>query len=79
MASVIIPGFLANAQGLTIVRWYYDGGEFVSDGDELLEVMADDMTFTVIAESSGFLRDITVWPGDIVRVGDAIAELCEET
>jgi len=58
--------------------WYFDEGESVEEGEDLLELITDKATFNVPAPVSGKLVEILVGEGDVVKVGEAICRMEEK-
>lgn len=57
----------------TIIKWFKNEGESISQGEPLLEVMTDKVNMEVEAPESGVLRKILAQVDDIVPVQDPIA------
>lgn len=75
MEPIILPQFTHTSPEATIVRWLCEEGEYVRVGDELLEVLIDSETYTVVAETEGFLIDIYYHAGDAVSLDERIAAI----
>ena len=58
--------------------WYYDVGEKVEEGEDLVEMVTDKATFNVPAPVSGDLKEILVGEGDEAKVGDVLAVIEED-
>lgn len=58
--------------------WYYDEGEKVEEGEDLVEMVTDKATFNVPVPASGELKEIVVAEGDEAKVGDVLAIIEEE-
>ena len=58
---------------LTLVSWYKNEGEAVTQGEPLYAVETDKATLDVEAPATGVLRRVTASPGDVVKVLSAIA------
>lgn len=52
--------------------WYFDAGEKVKEGDDLLEVVTDKATFNVPSPAAGALASISAAEGDIVKADDLL-------
>lgn len=67
-----------NEQG-TVTEWHFDEGEFVEEGEILLEISTDSGTVEVVAPQGGTLLERIVDEDEIVRTGEPVALLdCEE-
>lgn len=61
----------------TISFWYYDAGEQVAEGDDLVEVLTDKAAFNVPAPAAGKLAEVAAGEGEAIKVGDVLG--CIET
>ncbi len=59
----------------SIVEWRRKPGEFVAEGDPLVEVTTDKVDVEVPATASGVLTQILAHEGDTVAVGAVLAEI----
>ena len=55
--------------------WYFELGEEVKEGDDLVEMVTDKATFNVPAPGTGKLAERAVDEGDMVKVGDFMAAI----
>ncbi|MCD6404613.1 MAG: lipoyl domain-containing protein [Planctomycetes bacterium] len=60
---------------VTVSFWYFDTGEKVSEGDDLLEVLTDKAAFNVPAPASGKLVETSADEGQAVKVGDILGRI----
>jgi multifunctional 2-oxoglutarate metabolism enzyme len=59
----------------TVLEWHVKEGDFVEEGDTLVEVSTDKVDAEVPAPSSGTVTKILVQPDDVVEIGAVLAEL----
>lgn len=59
----------------TVSFWYYDEGEKVSEGEDLVELLTDKATFNVAAPASGVLLRVGAGEGETVRPAQVIGYL----
>jgi len=52
--------------------WYYDTGESVKEGEDLLEVVTDKATFNVPAPRAGKLVSVVANEGETVKANDLL-------
>ena len=71
--EVLVPPLGQTVDTLTIVSWYKQEGEAVTQGEPLYVVETDKASLDVEAPASGVLRGVTAQPGDEVKVLSAIA------
>jgi len=80
MAKEVVMPALEMAQDTgTLVRWLKAEGEFVAQGEPLMEIETDKVTVEIEAPSAGWLSNITVQSGDEVPVGQVIALLLTDS
>lgn len=76
--EVIMPkAGMAMEEG-TIVKWYKKEGDFVQEGEPLLEIITDKVNMEVEAETSGTLIKIMGQEGEILPVFQVIAYIGAE-
>ena len=73
----ILPELGEGIEEATVSFWMCEKGDSVNKGDDIIEMLTDKATFNVSAPISGVLKDILVKEGDIVKVGQKIAEIEE--
>ncbi len=56
----------------TVSFWYYDPGEDVPAGEDLVEIVTDKATFNVTSPVAGKLIEITAAEGQSVKAGDRL-------
>ncbi len=59
----------------TILEWHKNEGEFVEEGETVVEVSTDKIDAEVPAPASGVISKILAQPDDTVAVGQALAQL----
>ncbi|PZR59658.1 MAG: multifunctional oxoglutarate decarboxylase/oxoglutarate dehydrogenase thiamine pyrophosphate-binding subunit/dihydrolipoyllysine-residue succinyltransferase subunit [Candidatus Meridianibacter frigidus] len=59
----------------TIVQWRKQAGDYISEGDPLVEVTTDKVDVEVPATISGVIRQILAAEGSTVAVGSVLAEI----
>jgi multifunctional 2-oxoglutarate metabolism enzyme len=59
----------------TVLEWHKDEGDFVEEGETVVEVSTDKVDAEVPAPASGTLTKILKGPDDTVKVGEALAQL----
>ena len=76
MAKEVIMPALEMAQDTgVLVRWLKEEGEFVNQGEPLMEIETDKAVVEIEATAAGTLSNVSAQPGDEVPVGDVIAVL----
>src|SRR5919202_3403308 len=59
----------------TVLEWHKQEGEYVSEGETVVEVSTDKIDAEVPAPTSGVITRILKGPDDTIEVGGALAEL----
>src|SRR3954463_16180515 len=59
----------------TVLEWHKQEGEYVSEGETVIEVSTDKIDAEVPAPASGVITKLLVSPDDTVQVGQALAEM----
>lgn len=76
--EVRLPELGEDAQDTAKVSfWYYDIGERVEEGEDLVEMVTDKATFNLPAPVTGTLKEIVVGEGGEAKVGDILAHIEE--
>ncbi len=76
--SFTMPKLSPTMEEGVIAKWYKKEGEFVKDGELLLEVATDKATLEHAALDGGWLRKILVKEGESAKVNEAIAILSSD-
>jgi pyruvate dehydrogenase E2 component (dihydrolipoamide acetyltransferase) len=76
-AEIVMPAFEMTQESATLLRWLKSPGEWVQEGEPVMEIETDKMTVEVEAPATGFLADIQAEDGDVVPVGRVVAVLVE--
>src|SRR5512134_3662414 len=58
-----------------VLEWHKDEGEFVEEGETVVEVSTDKVDAEVPAPASGVIAKIMAQPDDTVSVGQVLAQL----
>jgi len=66
---------LGDIENATVVEWFANVDDAVTEGEDLVEVETSKTTFVVPVPYSGVVRAILAPTGSTVRTGDPLAEL----
>lgn len=77
MTAIKVPPLGESIVEATVSRWMKKAGDAVASGDTLVELETDKITVEVPALSAGVLTKHAVNEGDVVKVGDVLAEVEE--
>jgi 2-oxoglutarate decarboxylase len=75
MVKVTLPEMGESVTEGSIVEWRKRVGDFVAEGDALVDVTTDKVDVEVPATASGIITQILAGEGDTVSVGSALAEI----
>jgi len=70
-----LPDLGAGNEDLRVSCWLVDLGDAVDEGDRVVEILMDGITFDVLAERSGTLTRIERPLDAVVRTGDVLGWL----
>ncbi|MCM8763700.1 MAG: hypothetical protein NC818_01735 [Candidatus Omnitrophica bacterium] len=73
MPEIILPELGEGITQATISYWYFEEGEHVEEGVDLVELATEKTTFNLPTPCSGILKKIYANVGEIVKVGDLLA------
>jgi pyruvate dehydrogenase E2 component (dihydrolipoamide acetyltransferase) len=59
----------------TVSVWYFEEGDHIEEGDDLVEMTTDKATFSVPSPKTGILAEIIADEGDVVSSGEVLAIL----
>lgn len=76
--TITLPKLKENAQDAMLCAWLKAPGEPFEKGEALCEIEMDKVVCQIEAEHSGVMGAQLAEEGDVVAVGDAVAEV-EET
>ena len=77
MTAIKVPPLGESIVEATVSRWMKQAGDAVASGDTLVELETDKITVEVPALTAGVLTKHAVNEGDVVKVGDVLAEVEE--
>src|SRR6185503_20046330 len=77
MTSITVPPLGESIVEATVSRWLKQEGDAVASGDTIVELETDKITVEVPSMSAGVLTKRAHAEGDVVKVGDPLAEIDE--
>lgn len=77
MLEVVLPELGEGIEKATISYWYFQEGDKVKEGEDLVEMATDKATFNIPSPGSGILTEILFEEGEEVKVGEVMATIEE--
>ncbi len=74
MFELVVPD-LGDTEKIELVKWYKEPGDFISIGEEILELVTDKAAFPMESSRSGVLRHQLISEGEIVCKGQVLGIL----
>ena len=78
MVEVVLDGLPPNAEEGTIQNWFFEEGDPVSEGDDLLELSSEEGTITIQAPAAGILAEVYYDEGEVVAKGETLCTIDNE-
>ncbi len=78
MKEVLLSGLPADIKEAQVQTWFYEEGDAVSAGDEVVELLANEAPFKLAAPCSGILSEVYFDEGETVESGEVICAIDEE-
>lgn len=75
MEKVTLPELGEEIEEAVVSFWHFSKGDSVKKGDDLVELTTDKATFNVPSPTSGVIKKILHPEGDLIKVGDVLAEV----
>src|SRR5690349_20577538 len=75
VTPVIMPALEMAQDFGRVIRWLKAAGEPVTKGEALMEIETDKITVEIEAPATGWLRQVMAQAGELVPVGQKIAEI----
>lgn len=77
MTKIILPELGEGITKAVVSYWYFQAGQAVKKGEDLVEFTTDKATFNLPSPASGKLTEILAPEGQNVNVGQAIGNIEE--
>ena len=77
MTEVILEPLANGMEEATINYWYFEEGDHVEEGADLVEVISEEGTFKIPAPCSGILGEVYFPGGETISVGEILCEIEE--
>ncbi|MBI4335075.1 MAG: hypothetical protein HY589_00290 [Candidatus Omnitrophica bacterium] len=78
MEKVVLPELGEGVTEATVSYWYFEEGDKIEEGEDLVEMVTDKATFNVPSSAGGVLKEKCFEEGSVVKVGETLAVLEEQ-
>lgn len=78
MVEVVMEGLPPNVDEGTIQTWFFEEGDAVSEGDDLVELTTEEGTVTLQAPAAGILAEVYYDEGEVVAKGEILCTIDDE-
>ena len=78
MVDVALEGLATHEEEATIQTWYFEEGDAVNEGDDLVELTSEEGTVTIQASASGVLAEVYYDEGETVAKGEILCTIDDQ-
>ncbi len=78
MIEVVLEGLAAQVDEGTIQSWFFEEGDVVNEGDDLVELTTEEGLVTIQAPASGILAEVYYDEGELVAKGEVLCTIDDE-
>ncbi len=78
MIEVNLEGLSKNVEEGTIQTWFYEEGDSVNEGDDLVELSTEEGTIMIQAPSTGVLAEVYYDEGEVVAKGEVLCTIDDD-
>ena len=78
MIEVILKGLAAKIEEATLQTWFFEEGDAVNEGDDLVELTSETGVVTIQARATGILAEVYYDEGEVVTKGEVLCTIDEE-
>ena len=78
MTEVMLEPFADGMEEATISYWYFEEGDRVEEGSDLIEVTSEQGTFKITAPCAGVLAEVYYDEGEVVAKGEILCTIDDE-
>ncbi len=79
MKEVALEGLSKNTEEATVQTWFFEEGDAINIGDDLVELTSEDGTVTVTAPISGILAEVYYDEGEVVAKGEVLCVIDDDS
>ena len=78
MFEVLAKGLGKNVDEATVKNWFFEEGDTVSEGDDLVELATEDAVVMITAPVSGVLAEVCIDEDDTVQRDEVLCVIDDE-
>ena len=78
MHEVVLEGLGAQVSEGTIQTWFFEEGDPVNEGDDLVEITTEEGMITLQAGATGILAEVYYDEGEVVAKGEVMCTIDDE-
>ena len=78
MVEVALKGLSANAEEGTLTTWFFEEGDSIEEGVDLVELTSEVGTVTIQAPCAGILAEVYYDEGEVVAKGEILCTIDDE-
>ena len=78
MFEVLAKGLGKNVDEATVKTWFFEEGDAVSEGDDLVELATEDSVVTISAPATGVLAEVCFDEDDTVQRDEVLCIIDDE-
>lgn len=75
MIEILLEGLGPEVEEGTIQNWYYEEGDLVNEGDDLVSLSTEAGVVTIQAPATGILAEVYYDEGDLVAKGEVLCSI----
>ena len=79
MKEVMLEGLSKNTEEGTVQTWFFEEGDAINEGDDLVELTTEDGVVTVTAPISGILAEVYYDEGEVVAKGEVLCVIDDDS
>ena len=77
MVEVVLKGLSKNAEEGTIATWFFEEGDTLEEGDDLVELTSEEGTVTIQSPCAGVLAEVYYDEGEAVAKDEILCTIDE--
>jgi 2-oxoglutarate dehydrogenase E2 component (dihydrolipoamide succinyltransferase) len=78
MFEVLAKGLGKNLDEATVRRWFFEEGDAVTEGDDLVELATEDSTVMISVPATGVLAEVCIDEDDTVQRDEVLCIIDDE-